>query len=438
LSDSAAPNATLLPVPQRRPDRLTHYLFRYPAKFHPPVVSALLDRYTRPGDLVLDPFVGSGTALVEASVLGRRSVGVDVDPVAVEVSRAKTRRYDVAKAHRASKKLLDQLLPFERNESDYAELMFEDISDEAMNECLAHEGLWIPAIPRLGHWFRRYVTVDLARIVHAIDATRMDAKSRLLLRIVLASIIRNASNADPVPVSGLEYTSHMRRRDEEGRLVNVYALFRGALQKALAAIEEYARSVVVDLPEPVVLCGDATRLPHQLPTEVDAVLTSPPYHNAVDYYRRHQLEVFWLGLTASQADRHRLLPQYIGRPRVAQTTPLLQLPWQPGPLAAHWETRIREVSSTRANDFRHYSQAMALSFAQLAKIVRAGSPVILVVGHSTWNGYELPTADLLQELAGQFELSELFYYPIKNRYMSYTRHNQASIEKEYVLVFKRR
>src|SRR5262249_55559426 len=70
-------------------DQLTHYLFRYPAKFHPPVARALLERYSEPGDTVLDPFCGSGTLLVEALVSDRSSVGIDVDPVATLVSRAK-------------------------------------------------------------------------------------------------------------------------------------------------------------------------------------------------------------------------------------------------------------------------------------------------------------------------------------------------------------
>src|SRR4051812_36391097 len=73
--------------------RLTHYLFRYPAKFHPPVVRALIEKYTEPGDVILDPFCGSGTLLVEAATMNRRSIGLDIDPVAVAVTNAKVHRY---------------------------------------------------------------------------------------------------------------------------------------------------------------------------------------------------------------------------------------------------------------------------------------------------------------------------------------------------------
>src|SRR5665213_918754 len=82
-----------LVVPSDKFPKLTHYLFRFPAKFHPPHVKSLLERYTEPNDLVFDPFCGSGTLLVEAAVAGRRSLGLDVDPLAVLISNAKVTRH---------------------------------------------------------------------------------------------------------------------------------------------------------------------------------------------------------------------------------------------------------------------------------------------------------------------------------------------------------
>ncbi|MET8364133.1 DNA methyltransferase [Micromonospora sp. NPDC005194] len=420
-----------------RPPKLTHYLFRYPAKFHPPVISALIERYSKPGDLVFDPFVGSGTALVEAIMSGRRSLGMDIDPVAVEVSRAKTRRYDLARLESAAERLSRRLKVREREEAEYGRLMFADISEVELEETLALEALWVPAIPRLGHWFRRYVVVDLARIHQAITMTRCDARTRLLLRVVFASIIRNASNADPVPVSGLEYTSHMKRRDKDGRLINPFALFRVALQKALVSVADLAEHWSDLVAEPSVYQGSATDFARRFEGSVDLVLTSPPYHNAVDYYRRHQLELFWLGLAPSQEVREKLIPSYIGRPNVAMKDPLLQLPWNPPALAGQWEERMRASAPRRARDFRHYTQAMHQCFSQLAQVTRPGVKALFVVGHSSWNGQEIPTATLFQELADDFELDEILSYPVKNRYMSYARRNNASIDREYVLAFRR-
>ena len=70
--------------------KFTHFLFRFPAKFHAPAVRCLINQFSKPGDVILDPFCGSGTLLVEALVAGRSGIGADIDPVAVFVSRTKT------------------------------------------------------------------------------------------------------------------------------------------------------------------------------------------------------------------------------------------------------------------------------------------------------------------------------------------------------------
>jgi hypothetical protein len=63
-----------------------HDFYHYPARFAPVAIKS----FTRPGDLVLDPFCGGGTTLVEALSLGRRAVGIDINSLATFVTRAKT------------------------------------------------------------------------------------------------------------------------------------------------------------------------------------------------------------------------------------------------------------------------------------------------------------------------------------------------------------
>ena len=60
-------------APEASP-RYTHYLFRYPAKFHPPVAQALLERYTEPSDCGLDRMsTGAGSAQSRRRRSARRS-----------------------------------------------------------------------------------------------------------------------------------------------------------------------------------------------------------------------------------------------------------------------------------------------------------------------------------------------------------------------------
>ena len=72
---------------------LTHNFYRYPARFSPALVRAAIHAFTEPGDLVLDPFVGGGTTLVEALACGRHGVGTDISSLAAFVSDVKTTIY---------------------------------------------------------------------------------------------------------------------------------------------------------------------------------------------------------------------------------------------------------------------------------------------------------------------------------------------------------
>ncbi len=69
---------------------LTHNFYRYPARFSPIFARAVIESFTKPGDVVYDPFMGGGTTLVEAAALGRRCIGTDISSLAVFIAKAKT------------------------------------------------------------------------------------------------------------------------------------------------------------------------------------------------------------------------------------------------------------------------------------------------------------------------------------------------------------
>jgi hypothetical protein len=75
---------------------LTHWYYPYKAKFHPQMVKALINwTGLREGDLLLDPFVGSGTALIEARTIGVNTVGIDIDPVCILQAKVKCELLDM-------------------------------------------------------------------------------------------------------------------------------------------------------------------------------------------------------------------------------------------------------------------------------------------------------------------------------------------------------
>lgn len=73
---------------------LTHNFYKYPARFSPKFVRAVIEHFSEPGDLVLDPFMGGGTTIVEALALGRNAIGTDISSLAVFVAEVKTTLLD--------------------------------------------------------------------------------------------------------------------------------------------------------------------------------------------------------------------------------------------------------------------------------------------------------------------------------------------------------
>ncbi len=81
---------------QERVTGLTHDFYKYPARFSPQFSKAAINVFSRPGNLIADPFVGGGTSLVEARASGRLAIGADISTLAQFVSTVKTRIYSGA------------------------------------------------------------------------------------------------------------------------------------------------------------------------------------------------------------------------------------------------------------------------------------------------------------------------------------------------------
>lgn len=69
---------------------MTHGFYRYPARFGEVFVREAIAQFSRKGDVVLDPFCGGGTTIVEALSCGRKAIGADISPLAIFVARVKT------------------------------------------------------------------------------------------------------------------------------------------------------------------------------------------------------------------------------------------------------------------------------------------------------------------------------------------------------------
>ena len=417
-----------------QPGKLTHNVFRYPAKFHPPVARALVELASEPGDTVLDPFCGSGTTLVEALAAGRNAVGTDVDPLAAFVAGAKVKRHDLRAVDALADWLGDSLARMAEADVALWGPLTDDISEADFRAAASELTLWIPSLPRIEHWFRRRAVLQLAAIRRLAQGV---PEATEFATLCFASTIRNASNADPVPVSGLEVTSHMRAKEEAGRAIDPYGLMSVAIKRTAKAVREFAAASEGGGAR--VSVADARALTGAVTGRIDCVVTSPPYLTAVDYYRRHTLEMYWLGLTGTSEERLELLPRYIGRDRVATTAVNLDACNRGATVARRWRARFGDLKPERHRAFVHYCVGMSQSLCRIASLLPERGRAVVVVGDVRFAGVKVPMDDLMIALVpDRLSVADRLWYPLVNRYMSYSRKHEADIDSDHVLVFQRR
>ena len=229
---------------------LTHGIHRYSGKFIPQIARQAIEILTEPGEIVLDPYCGSGTALLEAALLDRHAVGVDLNPLAVLVAQAKTRGVPASCAEAVVRR-------FERGVSVLSGAQdcrgpFQD-DTYAWSDILAQ----VDADPRRADpWYRKWFQDSILRELIALDiAIRSEpcVDCRRLARVALSDILRKSSNAN----SSYPNVMFDRRKPHPAP----------AMPRFLDRLREVARAVVLlndalaGRPVPVVVRGNARRLP---------------------------------------------------------------------------------------------------------------------------------------------------------------------------------
>jgi hypothetical protein len=257
-------------LPERERTKHVHRLHPYLGKFVPQLVEVFLGRYGRPGQLVWDPFAGSGTALVEANAFGARAAGCDVSAFNCLLMRVKTASYDPAE-------LLGDVVRL--SELDAVEAGFRSAY--------------------LERWYAPQALAELLAFREKIAATSYPE----LWRVVLSRAARSARLARhddldfPAEPVGGEYFCHKHRRvcrpvAEAGKFLRRYV--RDTVQR----VQEFADAR--GCTEATVLHGDARRL--EPPGPVDLVVTSPPYPGLIDYHEQHAYAFELLGLPRRDED----------------------------------------------------------------------------------------------------------------------------------------
>ena len=427
---------------RRGNNRFTHDWFRFPGKFHPPLIAHIL-RSLRP-IAVADPMAGVGTVAVEAKAAGIPSLSLDVDPLSAFFAEVKTTPISNRTLRAAWKDLAESLKAYRRDNHEILRRRFRDVRIDHMRSAL--RAFRAQQLERLVHWFRRYVLVDYARIDHFIWNGGLPNRSHAVRRFFLAcllSSVRRISLADPTPVSGLEVTSHMKKRIKRGYVIDVFGEFERRVDLAIDAMNQYTTYLqekgTYNTPA-IVGQADAAVLRSKVSEyelTPDLILFSPPYCNAIEYWRRHRLEYF-LGHFLDENGVAELHHESVGRTtvgRTAKSTALVDFE----PVDRILRDLINEERSKKARLLGQYFADMKTRIAVCFDSLRSNGYCIIIVGDSTTGGRRIPTARTLCWLAEQvgFEHARSHRYLIKNRVMQFPLKSNDRIEHESIIMLRR-
>jgi SAM-dependent methyltransferase len=388
----------------------THGIHRFAGKFIPQIPRYLIRSFLSrgEGDIILDPFCGSGTTLVEAALEGKQFVGMDIDPLAVAISKAKT-------------SVLSE------NDLEYIEKYW---SNHDYKQNCVH---LYPRVPNLLHWFSQTALVELSSIKSA--CLDMPEHLRLFNLVIFSSIIRRVSNADDQTqktyVSGTLPKSPPRPSE-------LHPIF---LERAVKGMREY-RGLLPTKPKGNVIKGDAGKDLGNV--EFRHVLTSPPYIDSIDYVYNNMLEYFWMldELGIHSYERYRKLRKKpmgfrideFSKPNDFVNRYLLEN-------YSKFEficSRIADISPREALAVRSFFSDYCRHVSSISGKQGKGSFYICIIGNSYIRGTTVPTVDFIVDIHRSmgYNLIDKVGYEIKRHYMKFPRRNNSKkIVDDHILVF---
>ena len=363
---------------------LTHALHPYPAKFIPQIPGHCIRLLSSPGELVLDPFGGSGTTALEAIRWGRRALSIDANPVGTLIGRVKTCNLDG-----------DSAMDLRALRSSLTTWLVDLPSPDAL--CAIHR-TYIPNIPNIDKWFPPTSVGELAMIRSRIDKMET-TKGRMIALIALSRVILSASFQD----SETRYTSKPRDIPPAQ-----------TLKRFLVVLEEVLRNVLRTQPEIrygvcEFLTANTMDLARTLlePDSVDLIVTSPPYGNANDYHLYHRFRLLWLGYD----------PRGLGKIEIG--------------------SHLRHQRESSGYDA--YMAEMEHCLMGMFRVLRPGRYAVLVVGDAVYKKVVSPVAEDLSAVAADigFETICIVDRPIHSTKRSFAAAGRRATTEQLLVLRKK-
>ncbi len=415
---------------------LTHSFHEYKGRFYPQLAKAFMNYAgIKKGDTVLDPFCGSGTTLVESFLFGANAIGIDINPIAFLLAKAKVKsillkQKDLSGIRKAFESINEN--------SDWKKIKIEDYNSTLDTEYLQN-------------WFPENNLKKIILIQEVIQ-TLPNETSQLFSKVVLSNLLRDFSLQDPTQL-------RIRRRADQPN-ENLIETFKKNLVEQIENLERFQSLNRFELNSKVEnFLGDIRTLMKSAnlkKNSVDVVITSPPYATALPYVDTDRLSLFAFGYTDKNSFR-KLEETLIGNREITKSKRVildkeLEANFKQSVLPKEIISLLQKIYLLNKNSnvgFRRKNTAALLykyfldmhqGINQVSQVLKKNRFAFFVVGNNrTTAGNEMidiPTDDFIGLIAKQnnFKLVKKICMTVQQSYMI---HSKNSINTESILVLQR-
>ena len=398
-------------IPPTETNYATHGIHDYPGKFIPHFPNIFIQELTEENNLVLDPMAGCGTTLIESSLMNRRGIGIEIDPIGYLISKVSITPQKDENLFEGSVNLIRRVENLLKSNEQF-KIKIPDESE----------------YPNALLWFREDVLQELILIRDCIFEVE-DSNFRNFALLCLSSIVRLVSNADPRDIFP-ERNKEMLERPRQ----NVLHEFKAAVQTIRKRILSFSRSVQYHQ-KSVAFLGDARNI-FLKDNSADLIFTSPPYAYAMDYARVHQLSTLLFIINNEELKRRRR--QYIGTDRISTKKDLGSFD--------ELEFTKPEVLSAYLKDRKwglvlfNYLKDMLQVSKECYRVLKPEKHLVYIIGKSTIKKTSFSTDEVLTQICENigFKLKERLERPYYSYRLQTKRNVQSNnIKSDIFLVFQK-
>ena len=413
------PKGAFISLQRKTPLKIYSLGFQ-PAKSIPEIPRWFLQKYLREGLTILEPFAGSGTSIIEAIKNQLSVYWLDYHPLSQLNCQVKTTLW--------------------QSEQIVAEK--ERILNNALRQKEAPETI---NFTNRDFWFQKPVREGLEILKHQI--VKSPPNTQKLLWLAYASTVRKTSNMN----DGMLLAARRSKFEEipQRSREDTFKYFEFYADKAVEAIREWNnflnnyRGIIKE-----VFPADARTITGNW--QCDAIVTSPPYINAIDYVWAAKFELHWLGMVKSDRDRLNLYSNEIGTERIAKQE------WKELGRTGYQnlDRLIEDIyfakkyrasqgqNQLRARVVYQYFVDMKSHFQSCYNRLQRGGYYCFAIGDvSKICGVEIPVASILSKIASDVGFQEIFSFHLllKNRKLNLPRNvNWAgNIERDTIVVLEK-